>query len=407
MHDQLYYPNLEPKLSRKLCISLLHWDHLIRIYPIEGSALFRPSRGVLHDLEKENLLINEPLEDSEIEQATRLFEKIMRTAGNKKDPASSVARSLIRPVTTLSKKLIYRSNTEYPNYGIYKGKTNGLLHKVFPKYFYLSEDSMNNEIFLCTKETGLTYMTLLAYFLNRRKKYSNTITDQNIAFPLFIALNRNLHFVGDADLTHSILHNGINDLIERIFYIPLYSVLEPVKFEGDRTIEKILTFRRERDNEKLRQSYLKCIDLFLSDIMTCKTDKELIEMANKHDLAFQNNLKMLISACEAKGIPVNKKIINHGHMDGWEIASCFWDAACKVTNVITLNLVSIIKPLLRLKPAIDFYNNTISKSDYYYPLLIQESFSPTYAQRVFSRLRQLDQIEFNLPSKNRHQQGEK
>jgi len=82
-------------------------------------------------------------------------------------------------------------------------------------------------------------------------------------------------------------------------------------------------------------------------------------------------------------------------MNGWEVAGRLWDATCKVIDIVTGNVLAIVKPLLKLKPSLDFYNKTLKKTDDFYPLLIQETFAPTFAQRLFGRIRQLDEIKIS------------
>jgi hypothetical protein len=161
---------------------------------------------------------------------------------------------------------------------------------------------------------------------------------------------------------------------------------------GEETISKIIAFRKDPNNEKLRRNYLNRIDDFLEEFNECQNDKDAIEIAQFHEKKFRNSLKILISACREKGIPVNEKIISHGRKSSWETVGRFWDAACKVNNVITKSFLSIIKPLLKTKPSIDFYNNVLMETEDFYPLLIQENFDPTIAQKTFARIRELDKI---------------
>jgi len=385
-HEQLYYPNLTPRITTKLAISFLHWDRVMRIFPKEGTAVFRPSYGIVSDLEREDILVSEPLEYDDIEKATTWFDRLISILEDQKSPRQSAAKSLVRPLPRLRKRT---------DYYIYRGKANYSLSEAYPKYFHLGSDPDRNEVFFCTKETGLTYMTLLAYFLNERKNYANTITDQDNAFPLFIVLNRLLHFSSSRDSIDFVPIFEAAKQVERIFFIPLYRVLEPANFKGEKTIERILSFRKDQSSDQLRKGYLRRIDSLLSDLKQCHDDTEAKEVAYKHEQDFHNHLKILIAACEQHGIPVNKKIISHGRMNGWEIAGRLWDATCKVKDIATMNVLAIVKPLLKLKPSLDFYNKTLKKTDDFYPLLIQETFTPTYAQRLFRRIRQLDEIEIS------------
>lgn len=386
-HEQLYYPNLTPRITAKLAISFLHWDRVMRIFPKEGTAKFPPRYGIISDIEKEGILVSEPLEYGDIEKATTWFERLIAIVESQKSPQQSVAKSLVSPLSRLWKR---------NDYYIYRGKANHSLSRAYPKYFHLGADPNGNVIFFCTKETGLTYMTLLAYFLNERKNYANTITDQADAFSLFIVLNRLLHFSSSRGSVDFVPIVEAAKQVEKIFFIPLLRVLEPANFRGEKTIEKILSFRRDPNNEQLRKSYLRCIDSLLSDLKQCQDDTQAKEVADKHEQEFHNHLKILIAACEAHDIPVNNKIISHGRMNGWEIAGRLWDATCKVKNVVTMNVLAIIKPLLKLKPSLDFYNKILKKTDHFYPLLIQETFAPTYTQRLFGRIHQLDEIEISL-----------
>jgi len=234
-------------------------------------------------------------------------------------------------------------------------------------------------------------MTLLAHFLNKRKNYCNTITDQPEAFTLFIVLNKLLNLSPKDENLIDIVEAA--EKVEKIFFIPLFKVLEPKQFVGIKTIEKIIKFRDDQNNDALRKRYLTRIDSFLNNLHECNNDDEVKETVKRHETEFNNQLKILIAACKANGIPVNEKIVNHGKKSGWEIAGRLWDNANKVIEVVTKNVMSIIKPALNIKPSVDFYNNVVRESQDFYPLLIQETFSPTQSQRVFERIRQLDQIE--------------
>lgn len=386
LREQLYYPNITPRMTAKLAISFLHWDRVVRIFPKEGTAEFRPSRGVIKDLEEEGILVNETLDFNDIEKATTWFERLIAIVEGPTSAQQSAAKSLVRPIPKL---------WEISDYYIYKGKANRSFRDDYPKYFHPGTGSNGNEIFFCTKETGLTYITLLAYFLNERKQYANTITDQPDAFPLFIVLNRLLHFSSQRDSNDFVPVVEAAKQVERIFFIPLLRVLEPANFEGEKTIEKIISFRRDPNNEELRKGYLGRIDSFLSDLKQCHSDTEANEVAERHEQDIKNHLKILIAACEAHDIPVNRKIVSHGRMNGWEVAGRLWDATCKVIDIATKNVLAIVKPLLKLKPSLDFYNKTLKKTDDFYPLLIQETFAPTFAQRLFGRIRQLDEIKIS------------
>jgi len=382
-HMQLYYPNLTPKITNKLAVSFLHWDSVTRIFPEEGTASFRPSEGIISELEEEGILKNEPLSYNDIEKATNIFRQIISIAKGKNSEQKFVAMDLVKP----------RSRFINQGYYIYKGKMNENLIADYPQYFKRSKDLNNNEIFFCTKETGLTYMTLLAYFLNKRKNYGNTITDQIDAFPVYIALNKLLDLNSIDESLDLVSIIDASNLVEKIFYMPLLKVLEPAKFEGEDTIRRIIDFRSESENNKLRVKYLRRIDSFLSDLKKCKDDECVKETALKYEEDFQNHLKILIAACEKHSIPVNKKILNHGCMNGWDIAGRLWDKYSKIVDIVTFNYLAVVKPILKLKPTLDFYNNTLKKTDDYYPLLIQETFNPNYTQRIFARINQLGKIK--------------
>ena len=384
-HELLYYPNLTPELSAEFAIGLLHWDRVMRIFPREGTAVFRPSTGIMHELEQRELLVCQPLENPDISRAMRTFDKLMRVVPDKNNEHSRTLANWIKPLTSPG-----RLEGEYP---IYRGKANNSLSRLYPKYFVDSVDSMGNKVFLCTRTTGLTYMTLLSYFLNRRKRFANTITDQSACQPLFITLSRVPGLGTDPTTDQFVSFVDAAKQVERIFFQPLYRILNLQVFEGEVTYRKIMAFREKPEHDNLRQAYLSLIDQFLSDLYQCTSDDEVKNVVNKHDNMFQNHLKVLITACKAHGIPVSTKIVNHGRMSGWEIAGHVWDSTCKVTDIVTMNALSVVKPLLKLKPSLDFYNNTLMRHDYYYPLLIQETFSPTHPQKVFHLLQRLDKIK--------------
>ena len=131
-HEQLYYPNITPTINAKLAVSLLHWDRVMRIFPKEGTAHFRPSHGILRDLEAEGILVGEPLEYEDIDKATSHFERLVAITDGRRGPQRSAAQSLVSPLSRLRKT---------SNYYIYRGKANLWLHDEYPKYFRLGRDS--------------------------------------------------------------------------------------------------------------------------------------------------------------------------------------------------------------------------------------------------------------------------
>ena len=381
-HNQLYFPHLVPHLTKKLAISFLHWDSVLRIFPKRDTADFGTRDDIIKELEDAKILICENLEYHDIEQATSFFDKLMGIVKDDNEFKRTTAKTLVQPLSKFLPK---------PGYYIYEGKANHDLENNYPQYFKSGSDLHGNKIFHCTKSTVLTYMTLLAHFLNKRKNYCNTITDQPEAFPLFIVLNKLLKLSPEDENLIDVVEAA--EKVEKIFFIPLFKVLEPKKFEGNKTIEKIIEFRNDQNNDSLRKRYLTRIDSFLNDLHRCNNDSEVKETVKRHELEFNNQLKILISACKANGIPVNEKIVNHGKKSSWEIFGRLWDNTNKVIDVVTKNVVSIIKPALNIKPSIDFYNNVLRESQDFYPLLIQETFSPKPSQRAFKRIRQLSKIE--------------
>jgi hypothetical protein len=187
-HDQLYYPNITPQLTSELSISLLHWDRVMRIFPQKGTADLSASTKIMNELEKEEILVNEYLKYEDIVGAVEWFVKLMSIVKDPKNPQYRTAKSLVSPLRSPGSK-----------YFIYRGKVNHDFPTEFPEYFSYGLDSRKNEIFFCSRQTGLLYMTLLTYFLNKRKNYSNTITDQPDAFPLFIVLNKIFNLTEDSD----------------------------------------------------------------------------------------------------------------------------------------------------------------------------------------------------------------
>ncbi|MFZ2634223.1 MAG: hypothetical protein WA081_17555 [Desulfosalsimonadaceae bacterium] len=383
-YEQLYYPNLQPKIDAKLAISFLHWDRVMRIYPVKGSAKFRPSSGIINELEKEKILVSEPLDYEDIQHASKYFDRIVSIVNGPLSEKSMDLERLIRP-----RPKILNKNSYY----IYEGKADHYFPRKYPQYFESSKDLSGNEIFLCSKETGLTYMTLLAHFLCQRKAYKNTITDNTDAFPLFVTLNKYLDLSNsDKKMNKFVPAVKAAKEVEKIFYLPLLKVLEPADFDNEKTLERIISFRADKDNDRIRKEYLEIIDRFLTELYACKSQEEATELINNHEKKFQSHLKILISACKQKGIPVNEKIINYGDMSTWELAGKAWDQTSKMINLITKNSISLVKPLLQTKPSIDFYNHTLKNSEYCYPLLIQETFAPTISQKIFKRINQFDKI---------------
>jgi len=76
-HDQLYFPHLVPRLTKKLAISFLHWDSVLRIFPKRDTADFGTRLDIIKELEDAKILICENLERGDIEQATCFFDKLM------------------------------------------------------------------------------------------------------------------------------------------------------------------------------------------------------------------------------------------------------------------------------------------------------------------------------------------
>jgi len=380
--DQLYYPNIEPQLNAKLAISFLHWDRVLRIFPRKGTANLRPSQGIIKDLETENILVSKPLDNDEIDQASRLLDKMISIVEGPLNEEKISLETLIRP----RPKLFGRGD-----YFIYKGKTDYSFPKEYPKYFKAGKDNDGNVIYHCSFETGLTYMTLLAYFICKYMECKNTITDRGNSFPLFITLNKYFSFPDSENNKNFVPLAKASKEVERIFYVPLLKLLEPVDFKTNETITKIIEFRNDYDD--LRKEYLKIIGDFLDELYNCNEDEAAKDIIQKHEDRFNSHLQVMISACRDKGIPVSEKIVTYGKMSNWEIAGKLWDNTSKVINIIKLNALSLIKPALKMKPSLDFYNNVLKKSEHFYPLLIQESFAPTYAQRVYQAINKMDKIK--------------
>lgn len=381
--DQMYYPNLEPDLSPKLAISFLHWDRVLRIFPRKGTASLKPSDGIIKDLEDEQILVTTPLDNWEIDQASRLLDRMISIVEGPLCEEKVAIETLIRP-----RPKVFGGS----DYFIYKGKTDYSFPKVYPKYFKEGRDSSDNIIYHCSFQTGLTYMTLLAYFMCKNLGCKNTITDRGNSFPLFITLNKYFDFSETDGTTIFVPIAKASKEVERIFFLPLIKLLEPVNFRANETLAKIIAFRRAHDN--LRAEYLKIIDEFLDELYGCVDDDNAKDIIQKHERKFKSHLKILISACKEKGIPVNEKIVTYGKMSNWEIVGKLWDKSCKVVDVLKLNALSLIKPALKMKPSIDFYNNVLKNSEYFYPLLIQESFAPTTAQRIYQEINRMDKIKF-------------
>jgi hypothetical protein len=379
--DQLYYPNIEPKLNSKMAMSFLHWDRVLRIFPKKGSTKFNPINGIVKVLEDERILVSIPLEDNDIDKASTILDKIISKIKGPLSQDKIEFETLIRPVPyNLGKK----------GYFIYEGKTDFSFSKVYPKYFREEKDWQGNRVYLCSYETGLTYMTLLAYFVCKRLDCKNTITDSGNSFPLFVALNKYLNFPKyDCDINFLKIEKASKE-VERIFYLPLLKLLEPIDFQTNKTIEKIIEFRR--DYNDLRCQYLQIIEAFLNELYGCIDDEAAKETIQIHEQKFIAHLTIMISACKDKGIPVNERIVAYGNMGSLEIVAKLWDHASKFIELITLNYLSLLKPILKIKPSIDFYNNALKKSEHFYPLLIQEKFAPQLLQKIFRKIKSMDEI---------------
>jgi hypothetical protein len=113
----------------------------------------------------------------------------------------------------------------------------------------------------------------------------------------------------------------------------------------------------------------------------------------EHEKTFQAKLEALVAACKQKGIPVNTKILSHGKLDIWVLAGSLWDVTSKVISIAKKDTLSLLKPLLQIKPSLDSYKDIFLNIDYFYPLLVQERFTPTIAQRIFSKIRQLNEVQ--------------
>lgn len=296
-NDQLYYPNLEPKLNAKLAISFLHWDRVLRIFPRKGTANFRRSNGIINDLEKEKILVSRPLENYEIDQASQWLDRMISIVEGPLSEEKVALETLIRP----RPKVFGKSD-----YFIYKGKTDYSFSKAYPKYFKESRDHSKNVIYHCSFETGLTYMTLLAYFMCEEMNCKNTITDSGNSFPLFIALNKYFDFSGIDKATSFVPLAKASKEVERIFYLPLLKLLEPINFKPNTTIEQIIAFRQDHDN--LRKEYLEIIDAFLNDLYSCTGDDDAKDIIQQHEQKFQSHLKIMISACKEQGFRSMKEL---------------------------------------------------------------------------------------------------
>ncbi|MFC1982527.1 hypothetical protein ACFLV5_01895 [Chloroflexota bacterium] len=386
-HAQLYYPNINPSITAKLAISLLHWDKVVRIFPGDYIDEMLPRHGIIKTLEDEGILTYEAAGYEDVNDATKFFEELVSISEDEHNPQQSAAKTLVRPLSGQSKR---------GDYYLYEGKLGYGLGQNYPKYFRVGSDRKGNRVYLCSKQTGVTYMTILAYLLNQQSNYTNTITDYDGAFPLFVALDRLLQLPlrpGSIDFVPVV---DTAKQVETIFYMPLLKVLEPAGFGGDRTIEQILKFRQDKDNDNLRKEYLVRIDNFMSELKKCGNDAEVKEVVNKHDKKFQTHLKAMIDACKQNRIPVNEKVVSHGRRSGWSVISRLWDATSKVIDVISLNKLGVIKPLLGLKPSLNYYEEVLKEHDDFYPLLIAETFAPTRAQQLYHQIQRLDKIELKL-----------
>ena len=174
--------------------------------------------------------------------------------------------------------------------------------------------------------------------------------------------------------------------------MPLIRFLEPKITPDLRIIENIISFRKDKDNEKLRINYLKRIEGLLADLKKCSNDNEAKDAAAAHERVLSGELEMMIAACKQYGIPVRAKTINHSEMNGWEIFGKVWEATTKIVELYHLGSLILLKPLLKLVPSINFYNRVLMKKNTFYPLLILESLSPTWTQKIYAKIRRLDEV---------------
>jgi hypothetical protein len=283
LSEQLYYPNIVPEITPRFALSLLHWDKVVRIFPKHQveSGKYQPSS--ISALEYEGLLESEQLDETDKDKCWEWFEKIVTSVNAPMGPGKLEAEMLVKECHIKGRN----------NYFIFRGKSNIQLSKEYPKLFIEDKDEFGNDVFVCSKETGLTYMTLMSYFVCERRKFGNAITDHANAFPLFIFLKTHVGF-SSAEIPE--FHTSINQnrYVDRIFYMPLIRFLEPKISQDPRIIENIISFRKNRDNEKLRIKYLKRIKALLAALKTCSNDKEAKQVAAFYEGELSDRLVMIL-----------------------------------------------------------------------------------------------------------------
>lgn len=375
---QLYYPNISPEITSKFAVSLLHWDKVVRIFPktVLDAAPFQSS--LVGMLEAEGLLDSQQLNDDDISSTLDWFDKVI--SAYRDDVLCErkiVAETLVSPYNIKSRD----------NYYLFRGKTNIELSYRYKEFFTEATDRYGNDIYVCSQTTGLTYMTLMAYFLNKRSKYKTVITDRANALPLFIFLNN--YFAFNEQQENVVLKIKESSRVERAFFLPLIPALEPEINNPGQIIEDIINLRKNQETEKIRKGYLAKIDLFLNELRACNNDIDAEEVTRSMEAKLNFERGLLVDACKANNIPVKTTLVNHTSHNTWSVIGEIMEAGFKLVELVHLKGLVVVKALVGVEPSFRKYDDMKKHSDDFYPLLIQEKVSPTSFQQKYHKIRQI------------------
>jgi len=393
--SQLYYPSINPRLTTYIVTCLLHWDSIYRIFPKDSDSQEIPTPPIIKELEAEGILTREYVSLEEISKAYFHFERVVAHAkGNFIRKSVRIARSLICDISY--------SDLD-GEYCIYEGKTYVNLEKEHPNLFREGKDSAGNKVFYCSKRTGLTYMGLLTRIISFRNRHYNLVTDNKNIHEILIALSNAI----SCDTTNKYTDQfdpklivDIETFICKNYMFPLFKVLRPVVSIDDDLIKKVIDFRKSENNKELRHKYLQHINILSEKLRSCKNYDELVETANKDYSELVNSLSILKAACTSHNIPVDVTFFVNESKSTWETAARCWKCVKNIIPIFNKEYLSLLVPMLKtimqIKPAIDFYKEKVLSTPEYYPALIQESFNPSMAQSCFKRLCDLDKVSINI-----------
>lgn len=379
--EQLHFPNLEPDLTGRLGLGLLHWDSISRMVPpppVPGSndQAARPLTGVLAELEQAGLLVPVELIRDDILDAQKAFQKLMTSA--------------ILPATksTNEKPLVTPRTSEEKTYFVHAQKSGVPLHDKYPDYFKMSEEK---DRFFCSPTTGYTYGSFLAHFLRRRLQFPLTATDMPNSQSVLLSLKTFVEKRSEEEVDAGCQLRSKSSQLERTFFMPLFRVLSPSIFEGEVVFKKILSFRTTHDG--LRKDYINRATRLAEALGNADSSEKVRDLVATERKELSRSLSLMAEACKGHGIPVHPKFVTYSPQRRWQWAARIWSAVEKTTSLIVENSpVFLIERLAKIPETLDYYQEEALNNPLFYPLLIQEAFAPTTQQTVFKKMAELHRI---------------